>query len=415
MRHRLSHGVVAPWLTAILVLAGCGEPESGSSVGDATLAPDAGAALPSVAGHSDRTSERANDAALHFLGAAQTGPATDLTDAAAIEPYVPPRVTYPSARPTRPFMLSEVGLYRDTASKTLAPDLIFYEPTYSLWSDGASKQRYLRLPAEAHIDNTDADHWQLPVGAVLFKEFRSGVRLLETRVLARTGTGPRDYFFGAFVWRDDGSDAELSWDGASDVGESTHDVPSVTQCGTCHNGEPGRVLGMSAVQTPTAAGARLLLPIDAPYQVPGDHVQARALGYLHANCGHCHNPQGSARPDTDLALRLSVQQRTVEQTSAYLSSVGVALQSFQGKSLDLRIAAGEPERSGLFFRMRERGPRTQMPPIATEQADAEGLAAIADFIVMLAAQPEPASSTSRIIAHGSANHTIIPPRRPRVR
>jgi len=382
--YRLPRGMVARWLATLLVAAGCSEPERDGSVEDATVAQDTGAALPEDAGGSVGLDAHALDGALMLIDDALEGAVAAATDAASTEPYLPPNVTFPSARATRPFMLSEVGLYRDIVAKTLAPDLISYDPLYGLWSDGADKQRYLRLPPGARIDNSDADHWQFPVGAVLFKEFRRGAKRLETRVLARTGAGPRDYFFGAFVWRDDGSDAELSWDGASNVGQSTHDVPSVTQCGTCHNGEPGRVLGLSAVQTPSAAEARLLLPVDSPYRVPGDDVQARALGYLHANCGHCHNPQGSARPDTDLALRLSVQQRTIEQTSAYLSSVGVALQSFQGTSLELRVAAGEPEQSGLYFRMRERGPRTQMPPIGTEQADADGLATMAAFIAELA-------------------------------
>ena len=335
------------------------------------------------AGRLDPRSSAIEDAAPAASDAGPNASAPERDGAGSSEPYTPPDVAYPSERPTTPFLLSQVGLYRDLAQKVLAPDLLPYEPAYGLWSDGAVKRRYLRLPSGARIDNTDPDHWQFPVGTVLFKEFLAGDELLETRVIARTGPGPRDYFFGAFVWRSDGSDAELSWDGASNVGQSAHDVPSVTQCGTCHNGEPGRVLGLSAVQTPSTDEALLLRTTDPRYRVPGSEEQARALGYLHANCGHCHNPQGSARPDTDLALRLSVQQRTVEQTSGYASGVGVALQSFRGTALGVRIAPGQPEQSGLYVRMRERGPRTQMPPFATERVDADGLATVAAFIATL--------------------------------
>lgn len=369
-------------LAASLLLVGCGEPVAGASRAEAAPDQAPAAELPSEAGARSPADASARDAeALELADAA----GTDLD--AHVEPaprYVPPDVTYPAGPAARPFLLSELGLYVDIVDKTLAPDLRAYEPRYPLWSDGAGKRRYLRLPAGASIDNTDPDHWQFPVGAVLFKEFRSGERRLETRVIARTGPGARDYFFGAFVWRDDESDAELRWDGASNVRQTAHDVPSVTQCGTCHNGEPGRVLGLSAVQTTAAGGTALRVPESAPYRVPGAPVQAQALGYLHANCGHCHNPQGSARPDTDLALRLSVSQQTIEQTSAYLTSVGVALQSFQGTPLRLRVAPGLPAQSGLYFRMHERGPRTQMPPIASEQADAEGLALIEALITTLA-------------------------------
>lgn len=350
-------------LAAALFVVACGDDSADEPIVDAMVATDAGLdAAPPV------TVDAALDAAI-----ADTAPVD------AYVPFVPKPVNYPKEAPKQPFLLSQVGLYTDIAQKTLAPDLISYEPTYTLWSDGALKDRHLRLPAQ--IDSGDADHWQFPVGTVLFKEFRTADKRLETRVIARTGPGERDYFFGAFVWRDDESDAELAWDGANNVRATAHDVPSNTQCGTCHNGEAGRVLGVSAVQT-----ASLALPLTvnrAPYRVPGSSEQQLALGYLHANCGHCHNPSGSARPDTNLMLRLSVDQQTVETTSPYLSGVGVKLQSFMGADLAVRIVAGAPDQSGIYYRMSQRGPRSQMPPIATEAVDPQGLAAVSAFIAAL--------------------------------
>lgn len=354
------------WLGAVAIIA-CGDDGGDEPAVDAMVtSPDAGLdAAPMV------------DAAVEPADAA-IADAAPLMDAGM---FVPPQVDYPKEAPKQPFLLSAVGLYRDIASKTLAPDLISYEPTYTLWSDGAAKDRHLRLPAGTQVDNSDPDHWQFPVGTVLFKEFRTPEKRLETRVIARTGTGERDYFFGAFVWRDDESDAVLAWDGANDVRGTAHDVPSNTQCGTCHNGEAGRVLGVSAVQT-----AKLTLPLTVqrvPYQMPGTKEQALALGYLHANCGHCHNPSGSARPDTDLMLRVSVAQQTVESASPYLSAVGMKLQSFMGADLKIRIVPGQPEQSGLYYRMSQRGPRSQMPPVATELTDPQGLAAVFAFISAL--------------------------------
>jgi hypothetical protein len=348
-------------LYSLLLLAACGD--------DAPSEVDASTPLDAhVEPRLDaRIDERTDDASLDE---------TRAQDAGVV--YVPPQVAFPREKPAQPLLLSQLGLYADFASKTLAPDLIAYEPRYALWSDGAEKHRYLRLPPDARIDDSDADRWQFPVGAVLFKEFRTPDQRLETRVIARVGSGERDYFFGAFVWREDESDAELAWDGASNVRGTDHDVPDTKQCGTCHNGEPGRVLGVSAVQTP-----HVNLPLTgthASYDVPGDPALANALGYLHANCGHCHNPSGSARPDTDLHLRLYVAEQSVEATTPYRSSVGVKLQSFMGSTLTMRIVAGEPEQSGVYFRMRERGPRTQMPPIASEHADGLGLETVATFI-----------------------------------
>lgn len=152
------------------------------------------------------------------------------------------------------------------------------------------------------------DHWQLPTGTVLFKEFANETRRIETRIIARTGEGPRDYWIGAFVWNDDESDADFVPNGRRDA-RGSHDVPSSAQCGTCHNGEPGRVLGLSAVQQPKIAAELLAHPPAVSFAPLADVVTANAanaIGYLHANCGHCHNPNGSARPDTDMNLRLSV-------------------------------------------------------------------------------------------------------------
>ena len=64
------------------------------------------------------------------------------------------------------------GLYVDLATKQLASDAIAVAPRYPLWSDGAVKQRWVRLPAGGTIDTADMDHWRLPVGAKVWKESR---------------------------------------------------------------------------------------------------------------------------------------------------------------------------------------------------------------------------------------------------
>ncbi|HEY6724364.1 MAG TPA: hypothetical protein VI197_10035 [Polyangiaceae bacterium] len=286
-------------------------------------------------------------------------------------------------------MLSETGLYRDIASDELAPDLIAFEPAYALWSDGSTKRRWLRLPPGDRIDSSDMDHWQMPVGSVFFKEFsRDGVRV-ETRAIARTGPERFDYWMGAFVWNEAGTDAEFRPDGEENALGTPHDVPTSTQCGTCHNGEAGRALGFSALQLSAAgrldqlAQDRLLSHAPSPeerFSVPGNPVVSAALGYLHANCGHCHNPNGSASPDTDMNLRLDLGQTSPTATNAYLTTVGVELQYFDGTELIYRVAPGAPEASALVERMRERGAESQMPPFATELVHDEGVAWVTDWI-----------------------------------
>ena len=165
------------------------------------------------------------------------------------------RVTLPAPDFGGELWLSALGLYGDIGTKELAPDLIAFEPTYALWADGAEKLRWLRLPEGKTIDTSDMDHWVFPVGTYAFKEFTRGGKRMETRVIARTGPGPEDYWLGAFAWKDDESDALIVPGGRPNVRGTAHDIPKVSACGTCHKGEGGRILGYSSVQQPDAPAA----------------------------------------------------------------------------------------------------------------------------------------------------------------
>lgn len=301
-------------------------------------------------------------------------------DRAAASSSGPPAQRFAPPPSAATFWLSETGLYRDIARKQLAADVIAFEPAFALWTDGASKRRWLRLPAGARIDTSDMDHWAFPEGTVLWKEFSLEGRRIETRVIARTGLDGGDVWLGAFLWNDDESDARFVPAGARNARGSSHDVPASSQCSACHNGEPGRVLGFSAVQQPHVAPAILTHPRREPFVPPGDARAAAALGYLHANCGHCHSPNGSARPDTDMELRLSATAAALEDTALYRSTVGRPVQSFRDDGVHTRVVPGASHESALAVRMGQREPRVQMPPLGTERVDAEGLARVRAWI-----------------------------------
>ena len=320
--------------------------------------------------------------------------AHDAVDARAIDAAADGAIDAPPG----PRQLSSTGLYSDLARGTIAPGIAEYAPAYPLWSDGAQKRRWIQLPPGTQIDTRDMDHWTFPVGTKLWKEFaRDGVRL-ETRLVehvADTGRPETDYWMGAFLWLDDQSDAVLVEGGATDVHGTAHDVPAQVACWTCHGGEPGHGLSFSAVQLskpgagPTLATltADALLsdppPVGADFSPPGAPEVKAALGYLHANCGHCHNPHGSARPDVDLMLRLDVAARTPEATATYRTAIGVPLQFFHGGGLTTRIVPGDQAASAVTYRMSMRGMGVQMPPIATEHVDTAGLAAVTAWIAAL--------------------------------
>jgi len=309
----------------------------------------------------------------------------------------PPPVAYP--RPVYE-SLSQTGLFDDPVTQRVTTQAMVFEPTYRLWSDAATKRRWVRLPSGTRIQTADMDHWVFPIGTKFWKEFSLDGVLLETRLVERYGEGPDDYWFGAFVWNAGQTDAVLAPDGQLNINGTAHDAPSQETCGACHRGEPGRVLGLSALQLSRLAGdgqggptlmelvARDLLtvppaPAEAPYAVPGDATAVAALGYLHANCGHCHNENGTSWPDTQMVLRLGAGEHDVETSQVFQSIVGQALQYWRGGDIKSRVVPGVPEASAIVARMATRGTDDQMPPLATEVPDAEGLAVVRAWIASL--------------------------------
>lgn len=80
------------------------------------------------------------------------------------------------------------GLYTDWSAKTLAPSVQAYTPAFTLYSDGASKARFISLPAGGQIDTSDLDNWVFPVGTKIWKEFSVGGVRVETRLAWKTDT-----------------------------------------------------------------------------------------------------------------------------------------------------------------------------------------------------------------------------------
>jgi hypothetical protein len=110
-----------------------------------------------------------------------------------------------------------------------------------------------------------------------------------------------------------------------------------------------------------------------------------ALGYFHANCGHCHNPHGLAWATTQMWLRLDVAEHTgaPEATHIMTNTVGAALQEFSHPPYTTRIVAGDPAMSEIIYRISTRGSMDQMPPLATEHVDPTGVSLLTAWIQSL--------------------------------
>ena len=310
--------------------------------------------------------------------------------------------------------LGDTGLY--VGGGKVAPDVLPFSPQYPLWSDGAAKRRWIWLPPGTSIDASAPDAWDFPIGTKLWKEFAHG-RALETRYLERGADGA--WRFGSYVWTADGKDAVLApasgirdLDTPStsarvprDAPGARYTIPSENDCRACHEGAPVPVLGFSALQLspdrdPLAPHADrpadavdlrslalrgLLKNLSAdlltrPPRIAGNPTERAALGYLHGNCGNCHNNEG---PLAVLDMTLAQRVAAPSASSAVLSSIVGVQSQFRppnAPGAEARIAPGHRDASVLALRMNSRDPLQQMPPLGSSAVDAEAVALLGRWI-----------------------------------
>lgn len=202
-------------------------------------------------------------------------------------------------------------------------EAIAFTPQYPLWSDGSDKRRWIFLPPGTSIDKSNPDAWQFPLGTRAWKEFSRDGKRIETRFIERLADGSWRYV--TYMWNSTGTQATLA--PAHGVRESG--IPSRADCLACHEGAAVPILGYSAVQ------------LDA--KLP------KALGYLHGNCGHCHNDTG---PLANVELVLA-QRTDRKPVSAFKNRAELIVQ-----------------------KMKSKNSLTRMPPLGVTVPDAEGIALV---------------------------------------
>jgi uncharacterized repeat protein (TIGR03806 family) len=292
------------------------------------------------------------------------------------------------------------------------PELIPFLVASPLWSDGLLKQRYLVVPPERYVEREADGRWRFPDGSVVIKTFvleaiegdPASRRPIETRFMVR-----RDgvWDFHSYRWRDDGSDAdrlsagaelELAVETPAGVEHFGWGFPSEIDCRNCHGFGDGELLGphdlqmhrvvrygeepreqllalaeigLFAAPLDDLAGLpRLVDPLDEDAS-----LDDRARAYLHANCGHCHQPKWM-RPD----LRWTTPW-------AETGACGVPIE-FPSLAVGgaLRVAPGDPHASNLWLRMGVRG-EGQMPLVGSGRVDAAALELIEAWILAMSGCP----------------------------
>lgn len=319
-----------------------------------------------------------------------------------------------------PARLSQTCLYSDIINTHVSSQLHAFTPNYQLWSDGAVKSRWIFLPSDSKINSDDPDRWVFPVGTQIFKEFRKevlqddGTRKeikVETRHLMKTheGEGLPAWSIATYAWRDNQLDAVLSSGEINALGTG-HRIPTEKQCVLCHKGNVDLILGFDALQLSDAQarhafghgpkrspgqwslqslldGKRLTTPIKQT-TLPGTPLEQKVLGYLHANCGNCHNPMGHAADEEaeHLRLRHKLAFQSLEGTDVYHTAVNQPTQNFTIAPYIVMGAKHEEMalyKSALFLRMNSLDEDYRMPMIGREQVDYEALKLFHQWLLTL--------------------------------
>ena len=316
--------------------------------------------------------------------------------------------TTPSGNIGIPALLSGTGAFANLVALTPSPGLIPYDMIEPFWSDGAAKKRWMAIPNDGSYDTVDEqitfsndEAWDFPKGSVLIKHFEIGGQRLETRFEVK---GDDDvYYYLTYKWNIAQTDATLL-NAAIDedvivngVTQSWH-YPSRNECASCHFPQNGSVLGPKtrhlnkAILYPSSGitmnqlvnfselglitetitnGNVSSYPAVAAKDDLSASLEDRARSYIDVNCSSCHNPtvdnvaMFDARYSTPLGNQNIVYGDVVYDV---------------GLSNPRVIIPQDVANSMAHFRMNSTQNGIEMPPIAKDVVDTEGVQLIEDWI-----------------------------------
>jgi uncharacterized repeat protein (TIGR03806 family) len=304
--------------------------------------------------------------------------------------------------------LSDYGFFKGTLKEQIPSDgVVLYTLNSPLFSDYASKLRFVKLPAGQSVAYNPDSVLQFPVGTAIVKTFyypidernpKKGRRLMETRVLLHEAKG---WVALPYIWNKEQTDAvlevaggsdQVSWiDGAGKKQSFEYQVPNMNQCKGCHerSGEMTPI-GPSVRQLNDGQQLQHWETAGILKGLPKDHIPAlvnysdasaslddRVKAYLDINCAHCHNPTGPAR-SSGLYLTWDSKDRTAY---GFLKPPVAAGRGSGNLSYD--IVPGKPELSILHYRMASRDPGVMMPELGRQLTHHEGVELVRSWIASL--------------------------------
>ena len=304
--------------------------------------------------------------------------------------------------------LSDYGFFKGTVKDQIPADgVVLYTLNSPLFSDYASKLRFVRLPEGKSVSYNPDSVLQFPVGTAIVKTFyypfdecnpEKGRRLMETRVLLHEAKG---WVALPYIWNKEQTDAvlevaggsdQVSWiDAAGKKQSFEYQVPNMNQCKGCHerSGEMTPI-GPSVRQLNDGHQLQNWSTTGLLKGLPNDHIPAlvnysdaraslddRVKAYLDINCAHCHNATGPAR-----SSGLYLEWNSKDRTAYGFFKAPVAAGRGSG-NLSYDIVPGKPEQSILHYRMASRDPGVMMPELGRQLTHHEGVELVRNWISSL--------------------------------
>ena len=389
-------------------------------------------ALTAVA--TDGSGLSSTSAPVNITVAAGTGQSYGLTAPGAVPAFYNMPTTIPAILPgSLPLLLSETGVFSSTPSMTPSSGLMLYNPNVQLFSDNATKIRYMSVPynggnitPDQQINFAPTGPWSFPAGTVFVKTFELQTNLadpnsllrLETRLLVRNING--GVYGVTYKWRPDYSDADLLTTSsnqtvvittATGTETNTWYYPSPADCLTCHTLVANYVLGVNTRQLNNslaypATGVTdnelrslnhlgLFNPAFDESTITNFEalsaltnltasLQQRARSYLDANCAQCHQQQPlGTGPTFDARYDMPLASQKITNYPALASL---------GNDNERIISDNDIWRSSIYSRMNivdETNPshHIQMPPLARLLIDTNAVAVMAAWIGSLPGAP----------------------------
>lgn len=320
-----------------------------------------------------------------------------------------------------PESLAAYGLFDgDPRQQRPADGVLEYRLSTPLFSDYATKHRFIKLPEGTAASYQPEEVFDFPVGTVIAKTFSypaaDGLQdLVETRILLHGESG---WVGLPYLWNEEQTEATLDVTGgarqvalASAAGplpvghEIDYRIPNQNQCKGCHRTKDRELLpigpraGLLNTEFVYGDGERNQLDhwrevgvlaggpatSEAPRWAVWDEpasgtLDERARAWLDINCAHCHNPEGPART-SGLDLRYV-------QTNPTLWGVDkspVAAGRGSGDRL-VDIAPGDPDGSILLYRLESLDPGEMMPELGRSIVHTESVALIREWIEAMGGQ-----------------------------